>query len=464
MFLDQFVLGSLGHASYLVGSERSGEALLLDPRRDVDIYFEAARRRNVRIAYALDTHAHNDYVSGISEIAARAPGVGILGSVHGDYGYDHRYVQHGETLEVGDAAFEILHTPGHTPEHVSLLVREGGADDPAVLLSGGALLVGDVARPDLLGDASRTRESARRMCATIQDVILGLPDHVQVFPTHVAGSLCGAHIGSRMSTTIGYERLTNELLSRVSSSDVFVRECLDLENLPAVPPYWSRMRGANLAGPSLLGPVPEPPALSAHELGKLVSEGAIVLDARSPEAFGAEHLPGALNVELGPSFPTWAGTVLPDGARVVLVLARATDLPEAVWHLLRIGYDPPAGWLSGGMPAWREEGEPIERMRLMTVHELRERLDAGQIRVLDVRQPAEWVEGHIEGATFVTGAELPSRVDDVPDGSPLAVVCGTGLRSSVAASLLRREGRPGLINVLGGMTAWDRAGYPTTPG
>jgi hydroxyacylglutathione hydrolase len=464
MFLDQFVLGSLGHASYLVGSEGSGEALLLDPRRDVDIYFEAARRRNVRIAYAMDTHAHNDYVSGISEIAARVPGIGILGSAHGDYGYDHRDLRHGERLEVGDAAFEILHTPGHTPEHVSLLVREGGADDPVLLLSGGALLVGDVARPDLLGDASRTRESARAMCATIQEVILGLPDHVQVFPTHVAGSLCGAHIGSRMSTTIGYERRTNELLSRVSSSDVFVRECLDMENLPAVPPYWSRMRGANLAGPALLGIFPEPPALSAHEVGKLVSEGAIVLDARSPEAFGGEHVPGALNVELGPSFPTWAGTVLPAGARVVLVLDRATDLPEAVWHLLRIGYDPPAGWLAGGMPAWREEGEPIERMPLMTVHELRERLEAGEIRVLDVRQPAEWAEGHIEGATFVTGAELPSRVDDVPGAGPLAVVCGTGLRSSVAGSVLQREGRPDLVNVLGGMTAWGRAGYPTTPG
>lgn len=464
MFLDQFVLGSLGHASYLVGSEESGEALLLDPRRDVDVYFEAARGRNVRIAYAMDTHAHNDYVSGISEVAARTRGVTILASADGDYGYDHRDVGNGETLEVGDAIFEILHTPGHTPEHVSLLVREGGADDPAMLLSGGALLVGDVARPDLLGDGERTRESARAMCATIQDVILRLPDHVQVYPTHVAGSLCGAHIGSRMSTTIGYERLTNELLSRVSSSDVFVRECLDLENLPAVPPYWSRMRGVNLAGPPLLGPVTEPRALSAHELEKQASEGAIVLDARSPDAFAGGHVPGALNVELGPSFPTWAGTVLPDGARVVLVLARPTDLPEAVWHLLRVGYDAPAGWLGGGMAAWREEGEPIERIPLITAHELRERVESGEIGVLDVRQPAEWAEGHIEGASFITGAELPARLGEVPEGGPLAVLCGTGLRSAVAASLLQREGRRGLVNVLGGMTAWARAGYPTIPG
>ena len=218
MFLRQFHLESLGHASYLIGDEVTGDALVLDPQRDVRAYFDAARDRGFRVAYAIDTHGHNDYLSGISEVVARAPGVTVLASAQGEYGYDHRGVRDGEIVEMGDVAFEVMHTPGHTPEHVSLVVRDRAVgDDPALLLSGGALLVGDVARPDLLGDAERTRESAVAMCEMLRSKILGLPDHVEVFPTHVAGSLCGGNIAARLSTTIGYERRTNPMLRRLTS-------------------------------------------------------------------------------------------------------------------------------------------------------------------------------------------------------------------------------------------------------
>ena len=445
-----------------MGDEKTGRALVFDPQRNVDGYFDAARSHGLRIAYAMDSHGHNDYLSGISELRARAE-LEVLGFAASELRYDHRSVQDGEVIEMGDVAFEVLHTPGHTPEHVSLLVYERSArSEPAILLSGGALLVGDLARPDLLGGDDEARAAARDYCHTIQERILWrLPDHVEVWPTHVAGSLCGGNIGSRLSTTLGYERKTNAILATVSSSEEFVEECIRLDNLPAVPPYWRRMRSQNLAGPELLGVLQEPPALKVAGLKRARDRGSIVLDARSPEAFAGGHVPGALNVGLGSSFSTWAGTLLPEGASVVLVLDRPADVWEATWQLLRTGYRAPVGWLSGGMQEWRTSSEPIELLHEMTVNDLRPATARGEVDVLDVRQPAEWASGHIEGACFITGAELPARLDDLPDGKPLAVICGSGYRSSAAASLLRATGREAVANVVGGMSAWTAAGHPT---
>lgn len=465
MLFKQFYLESLGHASYLVADESTGEALVLDPRRDVDVYFEAARAWGGRITQAIDTHGHNDYVSGIPEIIARQPAE-VLGLVDAPLGYHHRPVKDGEVVEKGQVAYEILHTPGHTPEHVSVLVYDrSNGDEPTLLLSGGALLVGDLARPDLLGGPEEARSAAKAFCHTLQEKILWrLPDHVEVFPTHVAGSLCGGNIGSRLSTTVGYERKTNPLLARISSSEQFVEECIRMDNLPAVPPYWRRMRAQNLAGPDLLGTLGEPPALQALDFARRQAGGAVVLDARSPEAFAGGHVPGALNVGLGPLFPTWAGTVLPDGADVLLVLDRPQDLWTAAWELLRIGYGLPAGWLAGGMRSWRITGEEIDFLPQVTVHELKQRLARGEVDVLDVRQPAEWAEGHIPGARFITGAEVPARAEEVPEGRATAVVCGSGYRSAVAAAYLKGRGRGPVVNVLGGMHAWTESGYPLEAG
>lgn len=464
MFFKQFYLESLGHASYLVGDEQTGRALVLDPQRKVDGYFAAARRQGMRITTAVDTHGHNDYLSGLGELSARTD-VELLGFTDAELGYDHRPVKDGEIIEMGDVGFEIVHTPGHTPEHISLLVydRTAGAE-PALMLSGGALLVGDLARPDLLGGPDEARTAAREFCHTIQEKILWrLDDHIEVWPTHVAGSLCGGNIGSRLSTTVGFERKTNAVLSRVSSSDEFVEECIRLDNLPAVPPYWRRMRRQNLAGPALLGVLGEPPALKPGDFKAGMNDGAVVLDARSAEAFAGGHVPGALNVGLSNSFATWAGTVLGEDARVLLVLEEPADLWDATWQLLRIGYDMPLGWLSGGMQAWRTSAEGVAQFAEVDVHTLREGLDDGErFEVLDVRQPAEWAEGHIEGATFITGAEIPARLDEVPTDRPLAVLCGSGYRSSVVASYLVARGlEVPVLNVIGGMGAWRSSDYPT---
>lgn len=251
------------------------------------------------------------------------------------------------------------------------------------------------------------------------------------------------------------------MLANLADRDGFVRHCLDLTDLPAVPPYWRRMRRQNAEGPALVGVLAEPPALPPDLLDRRQIEGAYVLDCRSPEAFGGGHVPGALNVELGSAFATWAGTVLPEGVRVLLVLEQARDLWEACWQLLRIGYDLPLGWLAGGMHAWRTAAKPLETLPQWTVGALREQLQrGGDLFLLDVRQPDEWADGHIEGAVHITGAGLPDRLGEVPRDRPIATLCGSGFRSSVAASLLAGRGYRNVVNVLGGMSAWQAAGYP----
>lgn len=461
MIFEQFYLQSLGHASYLVGSEQTGEALVLDVRRDVDAYFSAARQQGLRIAYACDTHQHNDYATGICELPQRSD-IELLGSARAELGYPVRGMGDGDRVEMGEVVFEVMHTPGHTPEHISLLVTDRSrGEEPALLLSGGALLVGDVARPDLLGGGEQTERHARDLCHTLQHRILTLPDHVQVYPTHVAGSLCGGSIGSRLSTTIGYEKRMNQLLASVVAEEEFVEQCLDLSGLPAVPPYWPRMRKLNTEGPPPLGVLADPPPLGPDEFDRRRKAGAIVLDCRSPEAFAA-HIPGALNAHNSPSFPTWAGTVVPEGSEVLLVLERADELWEVCWHLLRIGYPLPQGWLAGGMLAWRTAAKDLEILPQWTVRDLNEaRRNQRDLIILDVRQPNEWQAGHIPEAHFITGAELPARRDELSRDRAIAVICGSGYRSSVSASLLQAHGFRNVFNVLGGMSAWQSAGFDT---
>lgn len=456
MKIEQFVLESLGHASYLLGSEQTGEAFVVDPRRDVDVYLDAERRLGMRIVGIIDTHQHNDYVSGIAELAARTKAT-VYASAAAEVTYEHRPLADGDELSFGEMTLRVLHTPGHTPEHVSLLAFDG-RPQPAMLVSGGALLVGDLARPDLLGGPEQKREAARTFCQTLQEKILTLPDHVMVYPTHVAGSLCGGNIGSRFSTTVGYERRTNPVLDAVSRRDVFVEECIRMDDLPAVPPYWRRMRGLNVRGADLVGAIPPPPALQVDAFAAHIADGAVVLDARSPEAFAGTHIPGSLNVGLSSSFPTWAGTILPDDRDILLVLHDGSEVDEVVWNLLRIGYRVPSGWLAGGIMSWRTSGQDVGFVPHIEVRELAEHHQ--DFVVLDVRQPGEWAAGHVEDAVFVTGAEVPARIDEIPAGKPIAVMCGSGYRSSVISSLLKHRGRDNVFNVLGGMSAWRAAKLP----
>ncbi len=462
MILKQFYLNSLGHASYLVGSEESGEAFILDPQRNVKEYFEEAQNEELRIRYVADTHQHNDYLSGICEFAPRSE-IQLLSGARAELGYTTRRLNDGERFEMGEVVFEALHTPGHTPEHIGFLLTDRSrGDEPCVFFSGGSLLVGDIARPDLLGNSEETQRHSAELCRTLQEKILRLPDYVEVYPTHVSGSLCGGSIGSRLSTTVGYERRMNKRLAALSAEKTFVANCLKLDDLPAVPPYWKRMRQTNQQGPVPLGTLAEPPAVPVGEFQRLSDNGATILDCRSPEAF-ATHIPGAINVGFGASFAVWAGTALPEGTSVILVLHDKQDLWDVCWQLLRIGYDLPMGWLSGGMMAWSTAANPLETLTQWTVEELNQRLKHDSPLVLDVRQPGEWNVGHIKSAMHITGAELPHRMNEVPKDRPVATICGSGYRSSVAASLLLRDGRKQVYNVFGGMAGWKAAGLALSP-
>ena len=461
MIFKQFYEPSLGHASYLLGSEDTGEALVLDVRRDVDDYYGFAREQGLRVAYAADTHQHNDYLTGITQLETRAP-LELLSGARAELGYRTRPLEDHERLSMGEIEFETLHTPGHTPEHISLLVRDKSrGEEPLLLLSGGALLVADVARPDLLGDEAEKRKNARAMCSTLKEKILPLPDHVLVFPTHVAGSLCGGNIGSMLFTTIGYERRLNEMLTRIENEADFEQRCLDLGPLPTVPPYWRRMRKQNQDGPDVLTTLSEPPALQPREFARCITAGAVVVDCRAPEAFAGAHIPGALNVGAGTSFPTWAGSVVSDDADVLLVVDDPGQLWSIYWKLLRIGYREPVGWLAGGMQAWRIAAQPLGSLPQWTPKQLdAQRRDNNDLFILDVRQPAEWHAGHIPDAHHISGSELPEQLEGVPKDRPVAVYCGSGYRSSVAASLLRRGGHRDVYNVIGGFTAWETEKLP----
>jgi hydroxyacylglutathione hydrolase len=460
MIFKQFYLESLGHASYFIGSEATGEALVLDARRDVDIYFDEARSQGMRIRYAAETHQHNDYISGVNEISVRAD-IEILAGTGATLGYNARKLDGGDKITMGEVVFELLHTPGHTPEHICLLVTDlSRGEEPALLLSGGLLLVGDVARPDLFGGAGSAAANARDLFHSLHDKVMMLPDHVEVYPTHVAGSLCGGNIGSRLSTTIGYERRLNRWMKETDSAR-FIENSIKPERLPSVPPYWRHMRKLNQDGPPLLGVLREPPALTVEAFDRIRSGGIHILDTRSPEAFSA-HIPGALNVGIGSSFPTWAGTVLPFGEPYLLVVERSKNLWEVCWNLLRIGYGLPMGWLAGGMLEWRSYGMQITTMPQWTVWDLKDEMERQkELFVLDVRQPREWAAGHIDSAIHIPGAEAPDRLDDIPHDRPVAVICGSGYRSSAVASLLKNRGYAKVHNVLGGMGAWKKSGFKT---
>jgi len=457
MFLQQLFVKGLGHASYLLGDESAGVAAVIDPRRDVDAYLELAQAEGLRITDILETHVHNDYVSGAEELR-HATDATVRASVGAGLTRPHQPLHDDDELRLGSLRIRTIATPGHTPEHLAFAVADlSRSDDDWVLFSGGALLVGTAARPDLLGGPEEAARAAAVEFATLRERIAPLPDWLELYPTHGAGSLCGSGIGGKRWSTIGYERRHNPALSQ-PDADAFRRYIL--ADQPTVPAYWRGMRSLNQAGASPLDALADPRPMAAGALEHAAGHDAVIIDARDPAAFAAGHMPGALGIGLADSFGTWVGSVVPADRNLVLVLDRPEDLHAAIAQLRRAGYDRVIGFLLGGFDAWRQSGRPVARLATRTSDELAAAVAAGSVRVLDVREASEWREGHIAGALHVPGGTLPTRIDDVPADRPLAVVCGSGYRSTVAASLLLRAGREDVSNLSGGMTAYRAGGHP----
>jgi hydroxyacylglutathione hydrolase len=449
MFLSQFFVNGLGHASYLVGDPDSGTAAAIDPRRDIGAYLDMARDEGLRITHIFETHVHNDYVSGADELR-RATGATVHVSGLAGLTRPHEPLVDGDEVRIGSLRFRAVATPGHTPDHLSFLVADlSRTDEDWILLSGGALLVGTAARPDLLGGPDEARRAAGELYATLRDRIAPLPDWIELYPTHGAGSLCGSGIGGKRWSTIGFERRHNPALGQ-PDADAFTR--FILEDQPSVPAHWRHMRPINQAGATPMADLAVPRPMTAGEVAHAAGHGATVMDIRDPDLFAAGHVPGALSVGLGDTFGTWAGAVALIDRELVLVVDEPEHLDPAIAQLRRSGFDRIVGWLQGGMDAWSGE---IATLRRVAVTDLA----TERATVLDVREADEWRGGHAPGALHIPGAQLPSRMAEVPAG-PVLVICGSGYRSAIAASLLAAAGRDEVAHVVGGMDAYRSAGLP----
>ncbi|TME09674.1 MAG: MBL fold metallo-hydrolase [Chloroflexi bacterium] len=455
MDLELFVTPGLGDASYLLAN--GGEAVLVDPQRDAWRFLEVAEGRRWRVRHVLETHVHNDYLSGAIEARA-ATGAEIVAPARGGYQFAHRAVDDGDSLELGGVRLTALATPGHTPEHLAWLVTElGGEDEPTAVFTGGSLLVGSVGRTDLLGpaltDALTTdqQRSLRRLAE--------LADGIQVLPTHGAGSFCSAGpMSAGRTTTIGTERLANPTFALADGSPEAFRG-LVLGELGRVPDYYAHMAGINRRGPRVLGRLILPPALDPAAFEAAAASGVTVVDARDRDAFAAGHLPGSLNIELDGTFSGYVGWLVPFAAPVLLVLPdRAPDaLAEATTELLRIGYERVPGWLAGGVEAWAASGRPLSSYATTTmpaVHRAKAAGDDASV-LLDVRQPIEWAtDGVVPGAERIFVADLPGHLDALPPGLAVTVFCRSGSRASIAASILDKAGVDVRLVTTGGANSW----------
>ena len=463
MLFERFEDKGLAHYSYLVACEGAGVAAVVDPRRDVDVYLDFARSRRLRISHVLETHIHADFASGARELAERADAELCLSAYDDGQLYEVRFahtpLRDGDAVDLGRVRLTALHTPGHTPEHVSFLVYDTArtAQVPELLLSGDFLFVGSVGRPDLIGEDAK-QALARQLFESVRRLD-PLPDGLEIHPAHGAGSMCGAGMGARPMSTLGFERVANRYLNPGLSAEAFTEQVLS--RLPPFPPYYKRMKALNSAGPPSLGDLPGARPIPPATFGQLVSEGHIVVDVRDPLAFSGAHVPDAFGIGVGSSLSTWASWVVPYDTPILLVAAEE-DVSEAVRALVRVGLDDVRGYLEGGMAAWIAGGNEVSRLPLLSAEEVYDRLaDEPALTVLDVRSAEEWEEGHVCGAMHVMGGYLPERASDlVRDGITLAVVCSTGYRSTVAASVLARAGGTRIINVAGGMQAWRKSGLP----
>ncbi len=452
----------IAELSYLVGDDSDGVAAVVDPTADVEKYIELAREKKVSITHIFETHVHADLVSGARELCARVQSAKVFVSHEGGarYGFDNEKLADGDAFTFGETVLTVKHTPGHTPEHVSFtLAEKDHAETPWGVLTGDSLFVNSAGRPDLLG-SSETEELTKKLFETLRGFYLGLPDSVIIYPAHGHGSPCGADIGDRLESSVGFERKYNPYL-QFTDFESFKKHALS--SAPPVPKYYPRMKKLNAKGPEVLGNLPRVPGLPAKTFSEAVEKKAgVLVDTRLMLAFGGGHIKGALNLGGTPMLSIWAGWLLEPDAPLLLVLDADTKLDEVVKLFVRTGYTKFAGYLVGGMTAWDNAGLPLEEVGQMTVHDIHD-APAG-VQIVDVRAPAEWDEGHIPGATHLFLPELRQKAAQLDTTRPVAVYCDSGYRASIGASVLKQDGFERVCNVPGSWQAWKKSGYPIEGG
>ena len=472
MLFVRFYDEPLAQASYLIGCSVHGVAVVIDSNRLVDQYLAAAQSRGLAIEFVTETHIHADYVSGSRELAARTGAEIYLsdcGPSEWQYGFRNdpgvRLLRDRDAFRVGNIEIRAVHTPGHTPEHLSFLVTDTAvAPEPMGIVTGDFVFVNDVGRPDLLEKAAHiagTADAGARQLFRSLTWFKTLPDHLQIWPGHGAGSACGKGMSAVPQSTVGYERRFNWAF-QVENEDEFVR--LVLEGQPEPPRYFARMKRINRDGPPLLGSPPLPARVAEQRLPAVLNGGAIVVDTRASVDFAAGHIPGTLNIPWNNSFVTWAGALLPDDTDLYLVLEGGEDRANRIVRgLSTIGLDRVKGWFTPDAVAqWVREGGTPGRVEQLSPSELASRMT--EFQVLDVRGRSEWESGHLAGATLIPLAELPERLQEVSNDRPVAVHCQGGSRSAIAASVLLAGGHRAVANVPGGLSAWEQEGLPVEKG
>ena len=471
ILVKRFFDAKLAQVSYLIGASETRQAVVIDANRDVEQYIRAAADEGVAITHVTETHIHADFVSGSRELAARTSAQLLLS---GEGGPDWQYafaadanailLKDGDRFEVGSVRVDVLHTPGHTPEHLTFLITDTSVlNEPLAAVTGDFLFVGDVGRPDLLERAAKvagTMEPAARALFASLKRLAGMPDHLQIWPGHGAGSACGKGLGSLPQSTLGYERLTNWALAPMSENEFVTRV---LTGQPDPPAYFAEMKRINKEGPRILKSGQGPERLSLDRVESLIRSGALVVDTRPAAEFAAAHIPGTINIPLNRSFTTWAGWFVPyDSDYYLIVDERCTScLEDGLRDLRLIGLDRVRGYASTDVvTAWQARGDATARVGQIDAEGVARRLAAGTAYVIDVRSAAEWQAGHIPGAHHIPLGELPHKASTVPRDRPVVVHCQGGARSAIAASLLQAQGVSDVLNLAGGFNEWRAAGLP----
>ena len=456
MEIKRFYLGCLAHASYLVHDD--GEAAVIDPQRDIDLYIEAARELGAQIRWVIETHLHADFVSGHLELASRAGATICIGAAAGAL-YEHRDLHDGDELPLGKATLRAISTPGHTEEGICILALGPGAEIPTAVFTGDTLFIGDVGRPDL-SPSKTPQQLAGLLFDSLHEKLLTLPDETLVYPAHGAGSLCGKQMSSDSSSTIGKERRFNYAL-QAKSREEFIT--LLTAEMPPRPEYFQSEVARNRSGAAPLESLPAVRRLSPEEVLQLQVSGAIVLDTRPAEQFGAAHVPGSIHIALSGQFASWAARLLGIDATMVLVGENEEAVQEAQVRLARVGIEKIAGSLAGGILAWIASGKPVDTVEQISVHDLAEVLNsyADNIALIDVREASERASGRfIPESISIPLPELQARMDEIDRNSRVLVMCRSGYRSSVASSLLQAGGVRDVVNLVGGYDAWSLT-YPS---
>ncbi|NLI34497.1 MAG: MBL fold metallo-hydrolase [Deltaproteobacteria bacterium] len=456
MYFKQITVPGMGCFSYVIGCPAAQAMVVVDPKRDVQDYLDVSRDEGMKITHVIDTHIHADHISGSQELKSYTRAK-IHMHENAPAEFEHEKLKEGDILEIGNAKLEVLYTPGHTPNAISLLVTDKSrSQEPWMILTGDLLFVGDIGRPDLAGEEILA-EQVRNLYNSLYVKLGAYPDHLEVFPAHGMGSLCGRGMSFKTSSTLGFERRNNPML-RFKSFDDFKAEMT--REFPARPKSFSHIIQTNAKGAPLLERCPLDHAMSADQFEQRMEQGAIVIDTRDTAAFGGFHIPGSLNIGFEKQLANWVGMVVDPNADLLLVVTDKERYDAMCTELHRIGYDNIYGYLSGGIASWLFSGRPVEKLSQLSVQELKSKLDSGALRYLiDVRTRAEWDHGHIQNATHLPLVEILDKPLDLPKEEELVVNCGTGYRANIVASYLKQNGYAHVYSVAGGTFAWTHAGY-----